>query len=130
MWYVYQWDSYSPERKKSTYLDPFGIQRWPKTQTINRSQWRRDMSGMKVWMIFVAFTILQRPHCASSTIPLRLFHVLKKIFLRPHYDYHFVTRPYHAYSTIITRFYHDHSTISLTHSPFPFSILFWRIWSE
>ena len=68
-------------------------------------------------------------------IPLRLYHVLTTLILRPHYDYHdpftlttsslrpyhdlsdcntiypIVTRYYHASTTIIARSYNDNTTI-------------------
>ena len=71
------------------------------------------MSGMKM-LIFVAFTMLLRPHYASTTIPLRLYHVLTALILRPHYDhttsYPIATQSYHASTAIIARFYCDYTT--------------------
>ena len=64
--------------------------------------------------------MLLRPHNVFTAIPLRLYHVLIALVLRPHYAYQdlstlitFSLRPYHELSdcnTILQRFYWDYST--------------------
>ena len=71
---------------------PLDYDRTTLTAILNkfRSWWVRGMSGMKM-LIFVAFTMLLRPHYASTTTLLRLYHVLTALSLRPHYAQHVLT---------------------------------------